>query len=74
MLPGSSRSIFLDVSEKFCVSDQNKKFSDLVLHSAYYAILIFDCFSMNAKLELYCMFLSCDSREWFRVNPHSIVA
>ena len=47
--------------------------SSCVPHSAY-AILIFDCFSMNTKLELYCMFLSCDVRVHFRVNPHSIVA
>ena len=30
-----SRSLSVDVFEKFCLSDQNKKFSDLVPHSVY---------------------------------------
>ena len=29
------RSLSVDVFEKFCLSDQNKKFSDLVPHSVY---------------------------------------
>ena len=29
------RSLSVDVFEKFCVTDQNKNFSDLLPHSAY---------------------------------------